>query len=145
MERAMSTEHTNTPDESADGSSVIPLAAGTAIHLPSAALGLADLPPEEVRAGSPKAGSREIHAGPGLELGIWEMTTGTAVDTEVDECFLVLAGSATVTVQPDTPSEAPTVMELRAGTIGRLAAGMRTEWVVHESLRKVYLMPTAAA
>ena len=67
------------------------------------------------------------------ELGVWEIAPGTATDTEVDEVFVVLAGRATVTGIAAEP------VELAPGVVVRLRAGMRTTWVVHEALRKVYL------
>lgn len=141
----MTTENTATATTAEDSTTgPLSLPPATVIQLPKAALQLAELPADEIRAGAPQAGSRKIAAGPGLNIGVWEMTTGTAVDVEVDECFLVLEGCATVTVQPSDAAQDPRVMELRAGTIGRLAAGMHTEWVVHETLRKVYLFPAAA-
>lgn len=97
------------------------------------------LPPEEVVEGSPTTGSavlavldgRDGHDG--LEVGIWEMTPGTATDTEVDELFVVLSGRATVT------GIAPDPVELVPGSVVRLTAGMQSTWTVHETLRKIYL------
>lgn len=117
-----------------------PLAAGSVIDTLALRLPLEDLPAAEVRAGAPLAGATDIDAGPGLSLGVWEMTAGTAVDVESDECFVVLRGSATVTIFGDD-GDPDSVIELRPGSLGRLAAGMRTEWVIHEDLRKVYILP----
>ena len=121
------------------------LTPGGVLPLTELALQIAPLPAAEVRSGTPGAGSLAVDAGPGLDIGVWEMTAGTAVDVEVDECFLVLTGRATVTVLPDTDGGSPRVMELAPGVLGRLSAGMRTEWVVHENLRKLYLMPLTTA
>ncbi len=118
-----------------------PLKAGAVLDTLALALPLEDLPVEEVRAGAPLAGAIDIDAGPGVSLGVWEMTAGTAIDVEADECFVVLRGSATVTIFADGGDPA-TVLELRPGSLGRLSAGMRTEWVIHEDLRKVYILPT---
>lgn len=120
------------------------LAPGGVLSLTEVGLQITPLPVEEVRSGAPGTGSLAIDAGPGLDIGIWEMTAGTAVDVEVDECFLVLSGRATVTILPEAAGAQPRTMELRPGVLGRLSAGMHTEWVVHEDLRKVYLMPLAA-
>lgn len=91
------------------------------------------LPPEQVVAGSPAAASTVLDGSGERELGIWEMTPGTATDTEVDELFIVLSGRATVTgIGPDP-------VELVPGSIVRLTAGMQTTWTVHETLRKIYL------
>lgn len=86
---------------------------------------LKPLPSEQVVAGSPSAGV----------IGVWEMTNGTATDTDVDEVFVVLADSATVSFEsPELPS-----VELAPGSVVRLTAGMHTTWVVRETLRKIYL------
>lgn len=93
------------------------------------------LPSAVVRSGSPGTGIRELGAFRGLDMGIWEMTEGAAVDTEADEVFIVLAGSARVDfIEPALPS-----IEVRAGSVVRLAEGMQTLWTVHETLRKVYI------
>ncbi|GAA1321232.1 cupin domain-containing protein [Leucobacter albus] len=119
------------------------LAAGSVVNVLDLELPMSPLPADEVRAGTPAAGSRDVAAGPGLAIGVWEMTAGTAVDTEADECFVVLTGRATVTIHAADPAQRDTVLELQPGSLGRLAAGMQTTWVVHEALRKVYLLPTA--
>ncbi|NYI45716.1 hypothetical protein BJ993_002796 [Nocardioides aromaticivorans] len=95
-----------------------------------------DVPPgEEVLDGSPTAAVAELGTVGGAEVGIWEMTPGTARDVEADELFVVVSGHATVTFDDDE------VVELRAGSVVRLAAGDRTTWVVHDTLRKVYVTP----
>jgi uncharacterized cupin superfamily protein len=91
------------------------------------------LPPEQVVAGEPATASAVLDDSGGRELGIWEMTPGTATDTEVDEVFVVLSGRATVT------GIAPEPVELVPGSVVRLTAGMQSTWTVHETLRKVYL------
>ncbi|PKI89677.1 cupin [Actinomycetales bacterium SN12] len=93
------------------------------------------MPSDVVRAGAPSTGIRALGAFAGVELGIWEMTEGAAVDTEADEVFMVLAGSARIDfIEPPLPS-----VELRAGSVVRLSEGMQTLWTVHETLRKVYV------
>ena len=67
------------------------------------------------------------------EVGLWGMEPGTDHDTEVDEVFVVLAGRGTVTFEDGE------VVELRPGTAVRLRAGERTEWIVTETLRKMYV------
>lgn len=81
-----------------------------------------------------------LSADPGLlatlgsvEVGLWGMDPGTDHDTEVDEVFVVLAGSGTVTFADGE------VVELRPGVVVRLHAGERTTWVVTETLRKLYV------
>jgi uncharacterized cupin superfamily protein len=106
------------------------LAAAAAIDVPHE-----PLPADQVVAGSPSAGVLVLDERDGREIGVWEMTPGTATDTEVDEVFIVLAGSATVRF--DSP-ELPAI-ELAPGSVVRLTAGMRTTWIVRETLRKVYV------
>ena len=92
-------------------------------------LDLQPLPSEQVRDGDPQTGYTELTDA----IGVWEHTPGTSTDVEVDEVFVVLSGSATVTF--DDPDLEP--MELRPGSVARLVAGMRTVWTVRETLRKV--------
>ena len=99
----------------------------------AAALVLAhqSVPAGQVVAGSPTTGIHEMDA----TTGVWEMTPGAMRDVEEDELFVVLSGAATVEfIDPGLPS-----IELRAGSVARLAAGMQTVWTVRETLRKVYV------
>ena len=68
------------------------------------------------------------------EIGIWEIEPGVTTDVEVDEVFIVLAGSATISVdgQPD--------VLIGQGDVVRLDEGTATTWTVHERLRKVYVI-----
>ncbi|MEH3078796.1 MAG: cupin domain-containing protein [Quadrisphaera sp.] len=102
----------------------------------------ADLPEplpagEAVIAGAPTARYLELAGPEGVEVGLWEMTPGSARDTEAEEVFVVLAGRATVTVAVDGDDDE--VLELAAGSVVHLHAGDRTTWAVHERLRKLYL------
>ena len=92
------------------------------------------LPEDQVVSGSPTTGILVLDDRDGRELGIWEMTPGTATDVETDEVFIVLAGRATV------EGIAPGPVELMPGAVVRLTEGMQTTWTVHETLRKVYLI-----
>ena len=51
----------------------------------------------------------------------------------MNEVFVVISGRATVEVL-----DGPTY-EIAAGDVVRLNAGDQTTWIVHESLRKVYV------
>lgn len=93
------------------------------------------LPADAVVAGAPVAGVYELGTFGGTEIGVWEMTPGVATDTEVDEIFVVLSGRARI-VFLDPAREA---IDVGPGSVVRLAAGMRTEWTVTETLRKVYV------
>ena len=89
------------------------------------------VPADQVVAGAPTTGYVEFAD----TIGVWEMSPGAMSDTEIDEVFVVLAGSATVEfVDPALPS-----IELAAGSVVRLADGMQTVWTVRETLRKVYI------
>ena len=94
---------------------------------------LAPVPTAQVVAGSPSTGSVDLDEDMGI--GVWEMTPGAMSDTEIDEVFVVVAGSATV----EFTAPALPAIELQPGSIVRLEAGMRTVWTVRETLRKVYL------
>ncbi len=92
------------------------------------------LPAAEVVDGSPRAGSRSVRTFDDVEVGIWEMTPGTARDVEADEVFVVLSGAASVRF--DDGRE----VSLRPGDVMSLFEGERTEWTVTETLRKVYVV-----
>lgn len=93
------------------------------------------VPADQVVAGTPRTGYAALDDGEGREIGVWEMTVGTMTDTEVDEVFVVLAGSATVEfIEPAHPP-----VELRPGSVVRLDDGMKTVWTVRETLRKIFI------
>jgi uncharacterized cupin superfamily protein len=91
------------------------------------------LPREDVVTGSPTAGTATLDSLGATEVGLWEMSVGSARDTEVDEVFVVVAGRGTVTFEDGE------VLALEAGVAVRLRAGERTTWVVDETLRKVWV------
>lgn len=93
------------------------------------------LPAEQVRDGVPSSGYVTLAEFGAVEVGVWEMTPGSATDVEVDEVFVVLSGAATVEfLEPVAPAIA-----LEPGSVVRLAAGTRTLWTVTETLRKVFI------
>lgn len=101
-----------------------------------ATTGPVDLEPlaaDETLAGAPAAGSRALTTVGEVEVGVWEMTPGTATDTEVDEVFVVLSGSATITFEDGER------LPVGPGAVVRLHEGERTTWAVHSTLRKVYV------
>lgn len=95
------------------------------------AIPLEPLPASQVVTGTPSTGFVELTD----TIGVWEHTPGTSTDVEADEVFVVLSGSATLSF---TDASLPPV-ELRAGSVVQLTAGMQTVWTVHETLRKVYV------
>lgn len=106
---------------------------GVAIAARDVQVPLTPVPAAQVVAGTPSTGSVDLDEDMGV--GVWEMTPGAMRDTEIDEVFVVVAGSATV--EFTDPPQAP--LELAPGDVVRLESGMRTVWTVRETLRKVYL------
>ncbi|GAA1438376.1 cupin domain-containing protein [Leifsonia poae] len=84
--------------------------------------------------GEPATGLVELGTFGGLEIGVWEMTTGAMTDVEADELFVVVAGRATIAFEASG-----VVLAIGPGDIVRLTEGDRTTWTVTETLRKVYL------
>jgi len=93
------------------------------------------VPGDQSVSGAPSTGVTELGEFGGLDVGIWEMTTGVMRDVEAEEIFVVLSGSATVEFADGT---AP--LTVGPGDVVRLAAGAQTVWTVTETLRKVYLV-----
>ncbi|MEO8262904.1 MAG: cupin domain-containing protein [Pseudolysinimonas sp.] len=110
------------------------LDAGVLAEALTVALAHGPIAADQVVAGSPIVGTVVLDDSDGVEIGVWEMTPGTATDTEIDEVFVVIAGRATVEFE-----NGQDVVELAPGSVVRLEAGMRTTWTVHETLRKVYV------
>lgn len=81
----------------------------------------------------------------GGEIGLWAAGPGTDTDVEVDEVFVVLAGTGTVMFQDDVGDDAgddtgdDTGVALRPGAVVRLAEGDRTTWRLDERLLKLYV------
>lgn len=111
------------------------LIAGRAVDVVDTALVHEPLPKADVVAGSPATATVEFGEFNGVQLGIWEMTAGTATDVEVDEVFLVISGRARIEF---TDRDLPPV-DIGAGDIVRLEAGMHTTWTVTETLRKIWI------
>jgi uncharacterized cupin superfamily protein len=93
-----------------------------------------ELSPSDVISGSPRVASADLETAGGVSIGIWEISQGAVTDTEVDEVFLVLAGSGEIAFD-----DGSTVM-LAPGTLMRLRAGERTTWTITEPVRKVYVI-----
>jgi uncharacterized cupin superfamily protein len=111
------------------------LAPGEGVDAGAVPLAHEPLPADEVIIGAPTTAVHELATIGGVEVGIWEMTPGTASDTEVDEVFVVLSGHARIEfVEPALPA-----IEVGPGSVVRLAEGQRTAWTVTETLRKIYI------
>jgi uncharacterized cupin superfamily protein len=71
-----------------------------------------------------------------MEVGVWELSVGESIDTEVEEVFVVISGRGTVTCDQGG------VIDLAPGAIGILPAGSSTTWQVTEPIRKVWITLT---
>nr|WP_295014103.1 cupin domain-containing protein [uncultured Microbacterium sp.] len=91
------------------------------------------VPLSDVVAGAPTTASAVLDDTGDREIGVWEMTPGTATDTETDELFVVLSGRATIAFADPSLDD----LTVGPGSVVRLAEGMRTTWTVTETLRKV--------
>jgi len=84
--------------------------------------------------GLPTAGYTVLDTLGDTEIGIWEMSVGTATDTEEDEVFVVVSGRASIHFAADDRT-----IVVGPGDVVRLTAGMQTTWTVTETLRKIYV------
>ena len=91
------------------------------------------LPPDQLVDGSPTAAVLGLGSVAGAEVGLWEMTEGTARDTEVDEVFVILSGRGHVTFEDGER------IDLVPGVAVRLTAGEHTVWTVTERVRKIWV------
>jgi len=88
----------------------------------------------EVVDGTPTAGYAVLGTLGDVEIGIWEMSVGSATDTEVDEVFVVVSGRASIHFAADDRT-----IVVGPGDVVRLTEGMQTTWTITETLRKIYL------
>jgi uncharacterized cupin superfamily protein len=74
------------------------------------------------------------------KVGIWDCKTGhfTADRTEMTELCHILCGSATVINHDGTNTR-----KVSAGDLLVLPMGWRGEWIVHEEIRKTYVLISA--
>ncbi|POX50160.1 hypothetical protein C3489_23230 [Streptomyces sp. Ru71] len=105
-----------------------------ALHVPDAELAPEPLDAAQIVSGSPEVTGKVVwESEDGRQIrGIWQITPGVVTDTEADEVFVVVSGSATVEVDGG-----PT-LHVGPGDMAVLREGDRTTWTVHETLRKVY-------
>ncbi|KAF2776007.1 cupin domain-containing protein [Streptomyces sp. OM5714] len=104
------------------------------VHVPDAELEPEPLAPGQIVSGTPEVTGRVVWESPdGRQVrGVWQITPGVVTDTEADEMFVVLSGSATIEV-----ADGPT-LTVGPGDLAVLHEGDRTTWTVHETLRKAY-------
>ena len=117
----------------------VELGPGLLLEAATVALTHEPLPAEQIVAGSPTTATLVLDERADREIGVWEMSPGTASDFEVDEVFVVLSGRATVEYTAVAEGAVPPPIEIGPGSVVRLTDGMQTTWTVHETLRKVYL------
>ncbi|WP_010204731.1 cupin domain-containing protein [Salinibacterium sp. PAMC 21357] len=110
------------------------LTAGTPLAASAVPVAHEALAASEVVEGTPTAGYAVLDTLGDSEIGIWEMTSGTATDTEVDEVFVVISGRASIHFAADDRTIA-----VGPGDVVRLTAGMQTTWTISETLRKIYI------
>ena len=105
-----------------------------ALHIPDADLEPEPLDPEQIVSGNPEVTGKVFwESADGRQIrGIWQITPGVVTDTEADELFVVISGSATIEV------EGGPTLTVGPGDMAVLREGDRTTWTVHETLRKAY-------
>ncbi|MEU4564004.1 cupin domain-containing protein [Actinoplanes sp. NPDC023936] len=89
--------------------------------------------PSVIVSGTPTTGSVSVTGISGVEVGVWEMSSGAVRDVEAEEVFLLLSGHGVIELADGAK------FEINAGDLVRLAAGTKTVWHVDEPLRKVYI------
>ena len=110
------------------------LLANHVVDAGAAALEYREVAADQLVSGPARVGTLELGQLHGCSIGVWEMSPSVTTDVEVDEFFIVLSGVATVSFADGT---AP--LQLRAGSVGHLAAGTATTWAVSQTLRKIYI------
>ncbi|MER6787486.1 cupin domain-containing protein [Streptomyces sp. NPDC000658] len=105
-----------------------------ALHIADADLEPDPLDPAQIVSGAPEVSGKVVwESDDGRQLrGIWQITPGVVTDTEADELFVVISGSATIEI------EGGPVLSVGPGDMAVLREGDRTTWTVHETLRKAY-------
>lgn len=105
-----------------------------ALSIPDADLEPEPLDPAQIVSGSPEVTGKVVwESEDGRRIrGIWQITPGVVTDTEADEMFVVISGSATIEIE-----NGPT-LAVGPGDLAVLREGDRTTWTVHETLRKAY-------
>lgn len=104
------------------------------VHIPDAVLEPEALDPAQIVSGTPEVTGKVVwESEDGRQVrGIWQITPSVVTDTESDEVFVVVSGSATIEV------EGGPTLHVGPGDMAVLHEGDRTTWTVHETLRKVY-------
>lgn len=94
------------------------------------------VPADQVVEGAPQTGTAELGGVGEVEVGVWELTAGAMSDTEAEEVFVVIAGTASIEFV-----DSGETLTVGVGDVVQLHAGERTIWRVPDRIRKVYLAP----
>ncbi|MBC7269643.1 MAG: cupin domain-containing protein, partial [Streptomyces sp.] len=97
-----------------------------ALHIPAAALEPEPLDPGQIVSGTPEVTGKVLwESADGRRIrGVWQITPGVVTDTEADELFVVVSGSATIEV------EGGPTFTVGPGDLAVLREGDRTTWTV---------------
>lgn len=113
---------------------LLPEGVNGVVHGRGAIVPLTPVDEARVDYGSPREGFVKLGTVGNSSVGIWELRGGAVFDTEVDEVFVVISGSATIKLIDEGRS-----VEVKTGDVMRLTAGTKTRWITQDHLRKVYL------
>lgn len=119
------------------------LEAGRPVDIASVPLAHQPVSAEQDGGGAPTTGGQPLGRLADAEVGVWELSAGTMHDVEAEEVFVVTAGRGSLIIEPfaELPEQRA---ELFPGAVVRLSEGMRTTWIVAETLRKFYVVPRSS-
>lgn len=115
-------------------SDLLPVGLNGVVHGRGAIVPLRPVSDERIDYGTPREGTLELGSVGDSVAGIWELREGAVLDTETDEVFVVISGSATIKL-----IEEGRTVEVKTGDVMRLTAGTKTRWIVKDHIRKVFL------
>jgi uncharacterized cupin superfamily protein len=113
-----------------------PIAPALISHPDAMTVALMPDAPLEVISGSPSASGAELYRDDVVESGVWEVTPGefAGENDGFAEHMFILSGDATVT------SADGSTVELRPGVAFVAQKGWRGNWIVRETVRKIYVI-----
>jgi uncharacterized cupin superfamily protein len=110
----------------------------TFLKLADAPIGAFSPKPTSTTAGQVEASAELWASADGsTKIGLWECTPGhfTADRTQMGEYCHIISGSASVTNHDGSGTK-----KIGAGDLLVLPAGWKGEWVIHDHIRKLYIM-----
>lgn len=99
----------------------------------------ADLQPADAPDGAGDIAKLPVWSDGSASTGIWQMTPGRLEAVPGPETVVILAGRASVHLEPSGED-----VELAAGDALTVCAGERADWTVHETVRKFYIVGLGA-